>query len=43
MSEVETLRAENERMTTELHYQPGGDGYREALADFVDKASASDI
>ena len=41
MSEVETLRADNERMSTELLYQPGGAGYREAMSDFTDRVSAS--
>ena len=40
-AENETLRAENEWMATELRYQPGGPGYREAWADFVDKSSSS--
>lgn len=35
-SEVETLRAENERMRAELDYRPDGPGYTEARAHFAD-------
>ena len=35
----EALMAQNDMLRTEIIYQPGGVGYREAQADFVGKAS----
>ena len=37
-AKIEALTSENETLRTELTYQPGGTGYREAMHDFVTKA-----
>ena len=39
-AQIEALKAENDVLRTEVTYQPGGVGFREAQADFVDKASS---
>lgn len=39
-AENEALKAQNEQLKTEVTYQPGGAGFREAMSDFVSKASA---
>ena len=39
-AEIQALRAQNELLKTEITYQPGGVGFREALTEFVGLASS---